>query len=196
MKLFYAQTSPFARKVLVLARELGLEGRLEKIEVNPWTDESLRAANPFCQVPTLLLENGDSLYDSPVICDYLDELAGRRALAPEGPERRRALRLQALADGVCAATVRRVREAVRPEGDRHADVVARQTAATVAALDALEATDLGEDFWLGEIAVAAALGYLDLRAPQDDWRAGRPRLAAWYARVKDRPSMVATAPPA
>lgn len=199
MKLFYGQTSPFARKVLVLARELGLQGRVETIEINPWKDEGLRAANPMNQVPTLVLEGGEAIYDSSVICDYLDELAGRLAIPAEGPERWRALRLQATADGVCAAVVRRVREALRGEDDRHADVVARQTAATAAGLDVLEGADLGDPsapiLGVGQIAVAVTCGYLDLRAADDEWRKGRPRLEAWYAAVKERPSLVATEPP-
>jgi len=199
MKLFYAQTSPFARKVLVLARELGLEGRVEKVEVNPWTNEDLRAANPLCQVPTLVLDDGEPLYDSVVICDHLNEISGGRGIPAEGPQRRRALRLQATADGAAAAVVRRVRETVRPENDRHADVLARQTKATAAALDVLEGEDLGDPsapiLHVGQIAAAVVCGYIDLRVPGDNWREGRSKLAAWYAQVKERPSMVATEPP-
>ncbi len=195
MKLFYAATSPFARKVLVLAKELGVDARIDLVAINPWTDESLRAANPFSQVPTLVLEDGTGLHDSSVICDYLDEVGGRRLIPAAGPQRVRALRLQALGDGVCAAAVRRIRETLRDEGDRHADVIDRQSQAMAAGMDRLEAMDLGDDFALGEIAVACACGYLDLRFPGDRWREGRPRLTAWYERMAQRPSMVETAPP-
>ena len=195
MKLFYAATSPFARKVLVLAKELSLDQRLELVPINPWTDDTLRAANPFSQVPTLVLEDGTGLHDSPVICDYLDELGGRRLIPASGPARVRALSLQALGDGVCVAAVRRIREVLRDEGDRHEDVIARQRQAMDAGLDALEAIDLGDGFGLGEIAVACACGYMDLRFPADEWRSARPRLAAWFQRVAQRPSMVQTAPP-
>lgn len=195
MKLFYAATSPFARKVLVLAKELGLGDRLELVAINPWTDETLRAANPFSQVPTLALDDGTGLHDSPVICDYLDELAGRRLIPASGPARVRTLRLQALGDGVCVAAVRRIRETLRDEGDRHEDIIARQSQAMAAGLDTLEAIDLGDGFGLGEIAVACACGYMDLRFPQDRWRDGRPKLAAWYERMAQRSSMMETAPP-
>jgi glutathione S-transferase len=197
MKLFYAQTSPFARKVRVLAHELGMAEELDMIEVNPWTDEGLRQANPMCQVPTLVLEDGTGVFDSPVICDFLNDLWDGKAYPDDGLERMQALKLQAIGDGICAAAVRRVREGVRPEAERHRDVIARQTTAMTAGLDMLDAhlEGLSQGFGIGQITVAVTLGYLDLRFPGDHWRQGRPQLAGWYDVVSQRPSMKATEPP-
>ena len=197
MKLLYSPTSPFARKVLVLAYELGVQAALDLETIDPWTDETLRKANPFCQVPTLVLKDGTGVYDSAVICDYLDTLGRRRAVPAAGPARLRALTLQALGDGICNAAVRRVREEKRPEPDRHMDLLRRQRQAMTAALDVLEGNldGLSESFTVGQIAVACTLGYLDLRFATDHWRQGRPHLAGWFDAVAQRPSMVATAPP-
>ncbi len=187
MQLLYSPMSPFARKVRVAAHEVGVP--LEIAMINPWTDEALRKANPLAKVPTVILDDGTALYDSRVICQYLDGLSGGRLVpAPRWP----ALLLEAIADGVGDAAVRAVMEKRRDEGDRHLDVIERQFAALDAALDRLEAERL-DGFGLGEIAVAAHLGYLDFRSVVD-WRAGRPGLAAWYEAASRRDSMVATEP--
>lgn len=197
MKLFYSYASPFARKAMVLADELGLKPQIEYEIVNPWEDSALRGFNPFSQIPTLVLDDGLVLHDSPVICDWFNDLSGGKAIPAAGIARARALRLQALGDGVCNSAVRKLREIIRPREERHVDVIERQQAALTAALDVLErdAGMLGPGFGLGEVSVACALGYLDLRFPKDNWRDGRAKLAAWYETVGRRPSMVATEPP-
>ncbi|MDB5456031.1 MAG: Glutathione S-transferase domain [Caulobacter sp.] len=194
MQLLYSSMSPFARKVRVVAHELGLTERLALTLIDPWTDEALRADNPLSKVPTLRTDDGLTLYDSPVLCDYLDVLGGGGVIPAAGPERWRALTVQALADGLGDAAVRLVRERQRPEAERHADLVVRQTAALTAGLDVLEAdVPIGARFQIGEIAVAAQLAYFDGRAVID-WRPGRPRLAAWFEAASRRESMVVTAP--
>ena len=197
MKLFYSPTSPFARKARVLAEELGLSGRIALNPLNPWTDEGLRAVNPLCKVPALTLDDDEALYDSRVICEYLDALAGDRLIPQAGPARWAARRREALADGVCDAAVVRMLESRRPEGEQHADMIDRWSQAIAAALDAAEADapGPGETFDLGQIALACMLGYIDFRAPWQNWREGRPRLTAWFETVSGRPSMVQTAPP-
>jgi glutathione S-transferase len=127
-----------------------------------------------------------------VICDYLDDLAGAGLFPKSGEARWRALTLQSLADGMGDAAVRTAQERRRAEGDRHADVIDRQLKAINAALDAFEKADLG-GWTIGEIALAAQLGYLDFREVVD-WRAGRPGLSDWYERAARRDSMVATEP--
>lgn len=193
MQLLYSPASPFARKVRIAAHELGLAERLEVAVVNPWTDETVRQVNPLSQVPALIADDGSAVFDSAVICEYLDALAGG-GLYPDGEARWGALVLQALADGIGDAAVRAVVEGRRAEGERHADVVERAMKAVEAGLGALaDQTFWPDRFAIGEIAVAAQLGYLDFRDVVD-WRSGRPGLAAWYEAVARRDSMIATEP--
>ncbi len=193
MQLLYSSMSPFARKVRVVAFELGLADRLELVVASPYTDESVRAINPLSKIPVLLIEGQPPIFDSPVICEYLEALSGRSLTTAAGPERWRALTLQAMADGMGDAAVAVVRERLR-EGETRPDLFDRQTAVLIAALDLLEReTPAADRFEIGEIAVAAQLGYLDGRRVLD-WREGRPNLAAWYETTSRRPAMVATAP--
>jgi glutathione S-transferase len=197
MQLLYSPMSPFARKVRVVAFELGLSEQLALVVASPYADESLRATNPLSKIPVLILEDGAPIYDSPVICEYLEHLAGAALTPAPGPERWKALALQALADGMGDAALAIVRERLREgegRGPGRQDLFDRQTAALDAALDQLERDGLPADrFQIGEIAVAAQLAYLDGRKVLD-WRAGRPKLAAWYEAASRRASMVATAP--
>lgn len=198
MKLRYSTTSPFARKCLVVAFEAGLDKRVETVVTNAWAaDTDLPKDNPLCKVPALTTDGGEVLYDSPVICEYLDSLHDGRKLVPAGGgERWRQLRLQALGDGILDAAVQvRIETAMRPEETRWPKWIERQTAAVTRGCDALEqeCAGWGDEFLIGQITAACALGYMDLRKTAD-WRAGRPKLAAWYDKVSARPSMAATAP--
>jgi glutathione S-transferase len=193
MQLFYSSMSPFARKVRVVAFELGLAEQLELTVASPYTDEAVRAINPLSKIPILVVEDGPPIFDSPVICEYLEHLAGRSLTPAAGPARWAALTHQAMADGMGDAALAIVRERLR-DGDQRQDLFDRQTATLVAALDLLEREPPPADrFQIGEIAVAAQLAYLDGRAVLD-WREGRPNLAAWHEIASRRPSMVATAP--
>jgi len=198
MKLHYSNTSPFVRKVMAAAHELGLVAQIDIIVTNAHQDESLRADNPLCKVPTLLRPGLATLIDSPVICDYLNELAQGPLIPAQGEERVAVLRLQAIADGMMDAAVGRRMEQLRPEAERSAAYDARQAKAVQAALDLLEqeADALRDPPRLGELALACALGYLDFRFAADAWRTQHPRLAAWYATISQRPSIALTAPPA
>ncbi|RDJ25285.1 glutathione S-transferase [Bosea caraganae] len=176
-----APASPFGRKVKIAAYELGL---IDKIEITA-TDTSdptevLRSQNPLGKIPTLILEDGTTLFDSRVIVEYLDELAGGGKLFPRGAERFKQLRLQALADGVMDATLLQVYEIrFRPEEGRNAAWVANQAGKVGRALAELEAAPPAfERPRVGEIALASALGYLDLRQ-EGKWRAAHPNLVAW-----------------
>ena len=174
--------SPFGRKVKIAALELGLMDRIE-IVVADTTDpaEPLRRQNPLGKIPTLVLEDGMTLFDSRVIVDYLDHLAGGGKLIPAGEARFAQLRLQALADGICDAALLQVYEGrFRPEEGRNADWLAHQGGKVSRALATLETappvfTDRPR---IGEIALACALGYLDLRFA-GTWRADYPKLVAW-----------------
>jgi glutathione S-transferase len=193
MQLLYSAMSPFARKVRVVAFELGLADRVELVIASPYTDESLRAINPLSKIPVLIPEDGAPIFDSPVICDYLEALAGEALTPAAGPERWAALTRQAMADGMGDAALAIVRERLR-EAPHRQDLFDRQTAVLVAALDLLERQPPPADrFEIGEIAVAVQLAYLDIRQVMD-WRQGRPNLSAWHETASRRTAMVATAP--
>jgi glutathione S-transferase len=199
MQLLYSQTCPFARKVRILAHETGLASRLDLVPVivSPVTvHEGMVVHNPLGKLPTLLLDEGGSLYESPVIVEYLDCLQGGLPLVPRfGTPRWTALRLQAAADGLLdAAILVQYETALRPAEQRSPGWVAGQMRKIGQTLDALEAEAdrLGPRVTIGEIAVACALAYLDGTA--DDWRRNRPKLAQFYARFAERPSMQATRP--
>ncbi|MDJ0951049.1 MAG: glutathione S-transferase N-terminal domain-containing protein [Alphaproteobacteria bacterium] len=198
MKLRYSPTSPYVRKVSVTAVETGLADQIERVQTDPWAAETdLGASNPLGKVPALITDEGDVLFDSPVICEYLDSRSDTAALFPkEGAARWRVLRLQALGDGILDAAVLRLLEGRRPDELQSVAWADRQKAAIDRALNQLEreADGLDGPVTIGQIAVGCGLGYLDFRFPGDDWRAGRPRLAAWYEGFAQRESMQATIP--
>lgn len=197
MRLLYSALSPFARKVRILAHEKGLTGAITLETVSPFTDESLRVLNPLCQVPTLILDDGEILFDSAVICDHLDSLGETRLIPADGRARRRALTVQALADGMGSAAIAVVRERMRPADDQRPELIVRQLLALTAGLDQLEAQGvaaqgvMGERFEIAQIAVAAQLAYFDARQVLD-WRTDRLALAAWFEGVSHRESMTVT----
>jgi glutathione S-transferase len=198
MQLWYAPTSPFARKVRIAAHELGLSYRIGLIKVDPWTDKRLRDLNPLAKVPTLVLDDGRALYESALICEYLDAHAETPRLYPaSGTARWETLLRQGLADGAAASAGRLFAEQRKPEAERNGGMEARFKAAIDAALDALEqdAPVHGEPL-IGDIATAAFVGYLDFRFPGTGWRATRLKLSAWYDVFSQRPSMKATEHPA
>lgn len=202
MKLFYAAASPFVRKCLVSAHELGLQDRLELVPaaVHPVNrDRSVIALNPLGKIPTLVTDEGAVLYDSRVICEYLNALGDGRLLPAAGADRWGVLTDQALADGIMdAAVLTRYETAVRPESLRWGDWVSGQLDKVTCALAAIEprARSFGERVDLGTIALGCALGYLDFRFASLGWRERQPDTAAWFDRFARRSSMLATRPPA
>jgi glutathione S-transferase len=201
MKLYFSPTSPFVRKITVLAAETGLDGRIQKASTGPLGPGSEVAKdNPLGKVPCLVTDRGEALYDSPVICEYLDSLhTGPKLFPATGPVRWTALRRQALADGIMDAAVARVTEGRRPENERSPAAIEKQRKVIAGALDVLEAEadKLGDPKGavdIGTVTVACALGYMDLRHGGDNWRQGRPKLAKWFEAFSQRPSMQATVP--
>ncbi len=201
MQLYFNPASPYVRKVRVTAHELGLSDRIELITlsltpVSP--HDELRSRNPLGKIPALITDDGAVLYDSPVVCEYLDALAGGHRIFPvPGGARWTALRRQALADGIMdAAVLIRYEQAVRPQELRWQSWVDGQFLKIRTALDALEQEHLESAFDIGTISIACALGYLDLRFAGEGWRTRRPRLAAWLGAAGQRPSLAATAAPA
>jgi glutathione S-transferase len=199
MKLRHSAFSPFVRKVMVAAHELALAGgiELEPTNVSPVRpNETLAPENPLMKVPSLVTDDGVVLFDSPVICEYLDSFAGGGKLFPAGSERWTALRRQALGDGILDALVLIRYEDLRPEDKRWSDWTYGQARKARQGLAAAEREHLSGFSTIGNIAIGVMLGYLDFRFPQDGWRERHPRLAAWYAAIEERPSMRLTRPPA
>jgi glutathione S-transferase len=141
-----------------------------------------------------MLDDGSALYDSRVICEYLDALGKGGFFPPAGPARWSALRRQALADGMMDAAVLRMMETRRTEGQRSADWDARQRLKVTQGLAALEADHLGPQLDIGTLSIAIVLDYLDFRFKAEDWRAGHPKLAAWHKSFAGRPSLQKTLP--
>ena len=198
MKLRFAATSPYVRKVMVLLHETGQLVDVELVPTNVWDPATdIATDNPLGKVPALTLGDGTVLFDSPVICEYLDTLHDGEALfrAP-GPERWAALRLQALADGALDALLLRRLEGLRDAALQSEAWVARQVAAVDRVSDVLEgeAATLDGGLSIGAITAGCLLGYRDFRFDADGWRDGRPKLAAWYETFARRPSMQATVP--
>lgn len=200
MRLFQAQASPFARKVRVVMHETKLADRVETVAatVTPLDSGDLPLGhNPLGKIPTLERPDGPAIYDSRVICRYLDDMA-TGGLYPAPPRLWETLTLEATADGICDAAVLMVYEGrIRPEERRSAEWVEAQWSKVARGLDAVEArwmSHLAGPLDCAQIAMGCALGYLDFRHSDRDWRAGRPVLAAWSAKFAQRPSMQATRP--
>jgi glutathione S-transferase len=198
MKLYYSPTSPYVRKVNVFAIEAGLDEELEKIPTNPWVEDAkLLADNPLSKVPTLVMDDGSVLYDSPVICEYLDSLnSGTKLIPATGMERWDALRLQALGDGILDAAVLRFLEQKRPASQQSHDWDSMQQHAIQRTLTYLEGVvaKWETDITIGHITIACALGYLDFRFAEDDWRQNCHDLKNWCVEFSKRPSMQSTLP--
>lgn len=198
MKLFSSSLSPYARKVMVVAHELGLEGRIEVVgcPAHPVDrNRDLIAHNPLGQIPTLVLDDGMALADSRVICEYLNDLAGGAIFPRSGAARWQALSDQSLGDGMLAAAlIARYETAARPADRQWPDWLDGQLDKARTGLAAIEqyAGTLAGRIDIGTITIACALSYLDLRFPALDWRAACPAVAAWIAEFEQRPSLAAT----
>ncbi len=194
LELFHSPTSPYVRKVCVTAAEAGIVLTLMPATANPVSrSPELVAVNPLGKVPCLRLESGELIYDSRVICRYL---AQGRALYPSGPGEWRALRREALADGLLdAALLARYETFLRPEALRWQAWVDGQLAKIGSALKVMEAdVPNAETPDIGDIATACALFYLDFRFPDLNWREGHPHLAEFAAAMAARPSFQQTQP--
>lgn len=199
MKLHYSNASPFVRKVMATAIECGLREKLTLSPTNPHESKpELVAANPFSKIPALELDNGEVLYESLLICEHLDDMAGGGVVIPQGrAERLEMLRRHALANGLMETSVLRRVESTRgrdPDRDKNLERQAAITRRALASLEASAAT-LGDRVDLANLSTVIALDYLDLRFPDDAWRASHPALAAWHAKYSRRESLRETAPP-
>jgi len=197
MKLLYQTHSPYARKALVFAHELGLAARLEVVhqETSPTLrNESVFAENPLGKVPALLRPDAAPLFDSDVICAYFDTLHdGRKLIPPDGETRWQALRVQAVAQGLADAGIAVRWETVRrPEPLRYAPLRDGYIQKLVSSYDWLERElDVDSALHVGHVAVATALSWLEFRE-LPSFRSKRPRLVGWFDEFAQRPSMLAT----
>ncbi len=204
MKLRFTPNPNYIHKVLVVAAEAGVTDRIECVRTGPFdADTDLFLDNPLNKVPTLVTEDGEALYGGPVICEYFDSLHDGPKMFPpvESRERFSALTLMMLGEGIFEAAVALDRESWRDADDRRADEIERQWIKIVRGLDRME-SQAGDwsGFHVGHICAAGGLSRLDYRVPAFgkildaidaayEWREGRPRLAAWYEKLLDRPSM-------
>jgi len=202
MKLCHAPLSPFVRKVRIAAMELGLNDRIELVPITSSPvamNPELAKINPLGKLPALVTDDGDLLFDSAVIVEYLDALAGGGKLIPaKGADRWRVKRTEALCDGLCdAAVLMRYEVAMRPAEMQWPEWIAGQKQKVTQSLDALEgqAWLFDDKIEIGKIAAACALGYLDVRFADLGWRKRCETLARWYEAFAKRPSVDATKPP-
>lgn len=196
MKLRYSPTSPYVRKVWVMAIETGLDGKIERLKVSPINPEDIRnSPNPLGKIPCLETDDGMVLYDSPVVLDYLDTQHGGPRMAPaEGRARWEALRRQALGDGMLENSVNIMIETMRKPERQSRGWIAHNKAALERSIDALEgeAGELEGGVDIGRITLAVALAFVDQSFPDEDWRAGHAKLAAWFDSFNQRDSMKQT----
>lgn len=202
MKLHWGPNSPFVRKVMIAAHETGLAERITLVRslvaMNKANPAVLRD-NPLGKIPTLVTDEGEALFDSDVICDWFDGLhAGPPLVPPGGPQRRQALRWNALGSGALDALVLWRNERMRPEAHRSQETLRtceQKMAAILAWIEAQVPALDAAPFGRGHIAIGCVFGYLDLRfADALDWRAGHPLAAAWFERFSARPSVRLTEP--
>jgi glutathione S-transferase len=201
MKLHWSPRSPFVRKVMIAAHERGVAGRLDCVRTVAATSKphaELMKDNPLSKIPTLVLDDGTVIYDSPVICEYFDSIGDAETpkLFPLEPRLRLlALRRQALGDGFLDLLVLLRDERMRAQPSQaHLASAALRKRATLDGLE-IEAVELAaSQFGIGHIAIGCALSYLDFRYADEDWREGHPRLANWHEGFATRPSVLATEP--
>lgn len=200
MKLYCTLTSPYARKVRVVLAEKKID--CELVIESPRTSEVIARYNPLARVPVLVLDDDVSIFDSPVIVEYLDNVAPNSKLMPQPHRERIEVKCrEALADGLLDAAVAIRNESQRPAKVRDNAAIERNHLAIGRSLLTLE-HHLGDNTWcmgthfgLADIAIGSALGYLDFRFADIDWRAAQPNLARLYDKLMQRPSFIETVPP-
>lgn len=193
MQLYINPPSPYARKVVVIAHELGLADEIKILTFDPWKDpEVLIAATPLCKVPALITNDGSLFVESGTICEYLLENAGRQ-LTLDSKRRLDTMRRAAIAHGMMDAAFISVIEKRRPAEKHWQEWIDRQRRALTRTLPTLDVPP-ADRFDLGDITLACTLAYLDYRLTDFNWRNRRADLAAWLDHVYSRPSMIASNP--
>jgi len=199
MKLLGTNVSPYVRKVRLVMLEKNIR-HTYLIDPPREPGSQVARANPLGRIPALILDDETCVYDSPVIAEYVDTLNDTPILIPRANalERMRVKRWEALADGIMDSALVVRTECMRPADKQEADTVTRHNSAITRAIDHA-AGQMGQREWcegasitLADLSLVSALIYLDLRQPERDWRGAHPNLAAWFARVSKRPSVLAT----
>ncbi len=197
MKLFYSGNSPYARRPRIVIREAGLMDQVEEVDVSPIVENKhvLAPYGPGGKVPALLTDAGTFLCESIIICRYLCDVSGK-LLPTELAAREFSLHVDSIASMLMDTQFVRSRENRRDASEKSPGFLKTEAARAVEGYDALEklADRLGTEPHLGSITVVASLGYSDGRHPGDNWRDGRPKLAAWFETMMQRPAMAETAP--
>jgi len=201
LRLAYAPASPFARKAAILLHELNITDSVELFDPGAVTPNGQNAdidsVNPLGMIPVLILDDGSAVFDSPVICECLNDLGQGHFFPTEAKQRLRALQLQALADGIMDLSVaERYETALRPENLRWPEWIAQQEIRVANAISMLnqQCAQFDPAFCIGEVAVVAALGYRDFRYADVDWRSNCPALATWFEQISQRESVKLTVP--
>lgn len=200
MLLHWSPRSPYVRKVMIAAHEIGLQDQLHCVRTvvgGTVPHLELMRENPLGKIPTLVLADGTIIYDSPVVCEYLDTLHARAKLFPTGADRITALRRMALGDGMLDIALALLSEGFRPaerQSQPHMDLWRGKLVACVPALEQEADALAASAFSIGHIAIGIALAYLDFRFDELHWRDGHPKLAAWHATFNARPSVQANMP--
>lgn len=195
MELHQLAASPFSRKVRAVIVEEGLQARVRLVQQPPRDNSSgYFALNPFGRIPTLKTDDGQVLFDSPVICEYLDGVGGKGLIPASGPERFEALKEQALGDGLLDTMVLWRQERLRPQ--EHQAVPSMDYARGVLdrSLTLFESRQPKSRLSIGDIAIGTALGYVDFRFPDIEWRKQFPKLATWFQALSERESFATTQP--
>ena len=200
MKLMYAKLSPFSRKVVVAIAEKNLTSNVEFVATDVGhgkINTDLMQVNPVGKIPTLVTDEGENVFDSSAIIDYLDEIKPQPRLIPTGGAARlRTLRINAVADGLLIAGILCKAEMSRSPERQWPEWIKQQWAKVGKCLEFLDAElgAHGSDLAMGEIAAGCALGWVDVRVPEEKWREKHPDLARWFATFGERPSMADSRP--
>ena len=197
MKLYYSKTSPYSRKVRLMIYEKGLQQTIISVACNPFGEvPDLETANPLGKIPTLILDDGSSLYDSPVICAYLDTLTPDKLIPASEKERWNVLRWEALCDGILDAAYNIVMERRRDSREQSASWIELWNNQISRSLNFIEADidALPEQLSLAHLSLGAVLGYLDFRLSDLDWHSQCPALTVWYDVFSKRDAMQNTQP--
>lgn len=201
MKLYGSYTSPYVRKVRALLIETGQADKVRMVVQDPRRNTGgYHKKYPIARVPALEAKDGTVLFDSPVICEYLDSLHAKRKMFPaKGAARWKALLQQALADGILDCAVPLRGELMRPKAQQSPDFINSREASMKRGVDALEQAaksgELGQSSTIGTLAIACALGYLDFRYANMAWRRRHPALSKWFEAFSKRRSIAETPPP-
>lgn len=198
MKLHWSPKSPFVRKVMIAAHELGIADQIETVRsvaVMTKPNAAIMQDNPLSKIPTLVLANGEAIFDSLTICEYLDAQGGNILFPPAGPARWTALSWHALGNGLLDLLILWRNERDKPLDKQTAawlEAFAFKTDATLARLEQMVPSLDATSFGIGHIAIGCALSYMDFRFATLNWREGHAQLAAWHERFEARPSAKAT----